>query len=334
MAFPQKTVSSMGMRLFFKILLANGLSLRKIEQSTGIIREKLDNPRYKVPMSRFIKLAEIGFHVTQNPALGLHLGKCADRSLLGILTALAMNCDTLLEACEYWSHYIKLSAEANEIEIGEEGENHVITYTNTSHYQPAWIPEFLLNTVVALCRKSGHRDINPIEVQFQHPAPSYIDEYQKVFKAPVLFEQKENALVISKYDLRRSIPHANPILKNMLVEQADALLGEQSQTRRYEDRVRVFILKNISNQKLDICAAASTLRMHRTTLYRKLSLEGTSFTAVLEEVRQKLALTYIKQDLSNCHIADRLGYSEPSAFQNAFKRWFGKSPGEYRLYSD
>jgi len=323
----------MGMRLFFKILLANGLSLQKIEQSTGIIRAELDNPRCKVPMNHFIKLAEIGFKVTGDDTLGLYLINYADKSHYGILTTLSMNCDTLLEACKCWPHYKKLSAEANEVEIREEKENLIISYANTSRYQVNWISEFIMNFAVTLCRKSSLYDINPLEVRFQHPAPSYTNEYKKVFKAPLLFEHKENALVFSKHDLKRPIPGANPVLKNIMLEQANALLNEQTQTIKYKDRVRALIQKNISSHNLDIYVAASELSMHRTTLYRKLNQEGTSFKKVLEEVRKEFSLKYIEQNLCNYQIAHLLGYSEPSAFQIAFKRWFRKSPGEYRRFS-
>jgi len=326
-------VSSMGMRFFFKVLLAKGLSLQEIEQSTGIIRAELDNPRYRVPMSHLNKLAEMSFKATGNPALGLHLINSADASILNHTTVLFMNCDNLKEVFKYWLRYAKLLAEGNEIEL-REAEHCTLSYTNTSHYQADWIPEFNLINAVMFCRKWIFKDFKPLEVHFQHAAPSYAREYEKAFKVPVIFEQEQNALVISKKDLNRPIPQANPIIKKMLIEQSDALLSEQTQKKTYDERVRVIIKKNISTRNLDICAVASELRMHRTTLYRKLSQEGTSFTALLEEVRQSLALIYINQNISNHHIANRLGYSEPSAFQNAFKRWFGRSPGEYRLYSD
>lgn len=79
---------------------------------------------------------------------------------------------------------------------------------------------------------------------------------------------------------------------------------------------------------------AAKLYMSRQTLFRKLQQERTSYREILSECRQKLAKTYIQQaDLSLESIAFLLGYSEASAFQKAFGRWYGLTPGEYRKQS-
>ena len=319
----------MSIRPFFEILLANGLSSTKIEKSTGIIRARLDDPGYRVPFKLLIDLVDICFEVTGDPALGLHFRDYFDNTNIYYTTVLYMNCDTLLEACKSWSRYSKLLSDASEVEIGEEEENYTISYTNTSDYQADWIPEFYLANAVFFNRMTTDAAIDPVAVHFQHPAPHYALEYQKVFRAPVLFEQEKNMILIKKSDLLRSIPHANETLKRVLEEKANALLHAQKQPRTYQDQVRDLIVKHISTQNLNIDSIADELGIHRTTLYRKLNQEGTSFTTLLENTRKNLALTYIQQDLSNLHIAGRLGYSDPSAFQQAFKRWFGKSPSRY-----
>ncbi len=329
MIIKEKTVSSMSIRPFFEILLANGQLPKEIEKSTGIVQAKLDDPGYRVPIKQLIDLVDKCFDVTGDPALGLHFRDYFDSTNIYYTTVLYMNCNTLLEACQTWSRYSKLLSDASEVEIGEEGENYTISYSNTSDYQADWIPEFYLANAVFFNRMTTDTNIDPVAVHFQHPAPHYAIEYQKVFRAPVLFEQEKNMLLIQKTDLLRTIPHANATLKTVLEEKANALLDEQAHSKTYQDRVRDSIIVNISTRNLNIDSVAEELGIHRTTLYRKLSQEGTSFTALLEDVRKKLALTYIKRDLSNHHIAARLGYSDPSAFQQAFKRWFGKSPSKY-----
>ena len=51
----------------------------------------------------------------------------------------------------------------------------------------------------------------------------------------------------------------------------------------------------------------------------------------VEDLRQALALGYVRDPgLSLLDIAYLLGFSEQSAFQRAFKRWTGATPGDYR----
>jgi AraC-like DNA-binding protein len=74
-------------------------------------------------------------------------------------------------------------------------------------------------------------------------------------------------------------------------------------------------------------AVARALGCSRQTLYRRLKEEGTTFAALLDGLRRRLALHYLReQGLSVKETAYRLGFSEPAAFSRAYKRWTGSSP--------
>ena len=77
--------------------------------------------------------------------------------------------------------------------------------------------------------------------------------------------------------------------------------------------------------RIDLVARG--LGLSRQTLYRRLKAEGVTFAELLDELRRRLALRYIRQDgLSVKETAYRLGFSDPAAFSRAFKRWTGASP--------
>ena len=64
---------------------------------------------------------------------------------------------------------------------------------------------------------------------------------------------------------------------------------------------------------------------------RTLSASGTSFQVLLKDVRAQLAKRYLTNPrLSLSEVAFLLGYSEPSAFHRAFRKWTGTTPVEYR----
>jgi AraC-like DNA-binding protein len=76
---------------------------------------------------------------------------------------------------------------------------------------------------------------------------------------------------------------------------------------------------------------AASLGMSQRTLARRLADADTSFQAVLESVRQRLAERYLGQDeLRIDDVAGLLGYSETSAFLTAFRRWTGTTPRRFR----
>jgi len=70
--------------------------------------------------------------------------------------------------------------------------------------------------------------------------------------------------------------------------------------------------------------------MSQRTLARRSDDLGTSFGQILDEVRHQLAVRYLGEpDARASQIAFLLGYSEPSAFNHAFRRWTGVSPSEF-----
>ncbi len=67
------------------------------------------------------------------------------------------------------------------------------------------------------------------------------------------------------------------------------------------------------------------------TLQRRLKEAGVSYNDLQNDVRKTLALNLLENEtLALAEIAFSLGYSEVSAFNHAFRRWVGQSPGDYR----
>lgn len=72
--------------------------------------------------------------------------------------------------------------------------------------------------------------------------------------------------------------------------------------------------------------------MSERSLARYLQEEGTTFSALLEDLRRRMALRYVRHsELSFSEITFLLGFSQAAAFYRAFRRWTGQTPREYRL---
>jgi AraC-like DNA-binding protein len=76
---------------------------------------------------------------------------------------------------------------------------------------------------------------------------------------------------------------------------------------------------------------ARFMSMHRRTLNRRLKAEGTTFRAMLDEVRFELARDMLADSsISIVDVGTALGYADPSAFTRAFRRWAGTPPARWR----
>ncbi|MDW4497368.1 AraC family transcriptional regulator ligand-binding domain-containing protein [Sulfitobacter sp. D35] len=108
-----------------------------------------------------------------------------------------------------------------------------------------------------------------------------------------------------------------------------ALASERSAALR--TRVRRLIAMTLGTDALDQTHIAQALGMSRRTLRRRLEDEGTGFAELLADCREGHARLLLRQTpLPIPEIAERLGYSEASAFERAFTRRLGITPARFR----
>jgi AraC-like DNA-binding protein len=86
----------------------------------------------------------------------------------------------------------------------------------------------------------------------------------------------------------------------------------------------------LASGEVGIERVARDLGYSRQTLYRRLKAEGITYEQLLDGLRKRLALRFMREGLSVKDAAYRLGFSDPAAFSRAFKRWTGSSPSGMR----
>ena len=121
-------------------------------------------------------------------------------------------------------------------------------------------------------------------------------------------------------------PDANP-LASLLGGIAKALVAavERPSAFRREVEGRMETLLETGHATID--RVAGDMGLSRQTLYRRLKEEGVTFEELLDKLRHRLALRYLREENMSVKAASyRLGFSEPAAFSRAFKRWTGNSP--------
>lgn len=141
----------------------------------------------------------------------------------------------------------------------------------------------------------------------------------------------EPALTYSRANAQIPFMSDNPELWRATEADLKAYALIVSQSLPVADRVRATLLEALSVQEPTIEHVCTRLRMSRSTLLRRLRDEATSFQELLDATRESLAVRYLlTSDLNNQQIAHLVGYTDPNAFQRAFKKWTGQTPQDYR----
>lgn len=325
------TTSSVAILALLDLLKDNGVRPEDITKRTEIENHLLDFSDIRIPLSKMKKLWEFAIDISGDPALGLHLRDQYGRDFKHFVISIVKNSKTLLEAAHHWCRYARVICESDRILIHEEENNYRVVYSNLDpDFQCTSMTEHDTAQAVKYARLFSGISFNPVKVHFAHEKPDYAKEYEKIFKCPVRFESDDNSIIFKKKDLQQPIISRDPHLQAVLKKHADAVIKQLSETETIKSRVELFIVKNLAMGNLDIEKTAVSLNMSRSTLQRKLKQEGATFSSLLENTRKSILLTHLKQNMDATQIAYHLGFADPSTFQHAFKRWYGKSPGEFR----
>jgi AraC-like DNA-binding protein len=176
----------------------------------------------------------------------------------------------------------------------------------------------------------------PIEsVELPHPLPEGAEDYDMVFGSHVTFDKPAPALEFSNEMLTLPVVRTEAELEEWLRNSPSDLLMLRDYGTTVSDQVRKILERGLRGDWPTPDEAAAKLSMSTQNMRRLLREEGTSVTKIKEDLLRDAAVTsLVRGDETVAQLAERLGFSEPSAFHRAFRRWTGSAPGAYRPGSD
>ncbi len=94
-------------------------------------------------------------------------------------------------------------------------------------------------------------------------------------------------------------------------------------------RIKQLVLASNVRARPSLVEIARELGLTPRTLQRRLKAESTTYRTVLDQARLELAGRALLESATTARVAESLGFSEPAAFQRAFKRWTGTTVRKY-----
>jgi len=127
-------------------------------------------------------------------------------------------------------------------------------------------------------------------------------------------------------------PHfADVRLGEVMQQHATSLLESLPETDSVVQTARAKLMTQLEGGDVGLGALARAMHMSERTLRRRLSERGTSYHALLDELRSTQARKLVGHGSQPVdQIAQRLGFADTSSFFHAFKRWTGQTPAQFR----
>ncbi len=187
------------------------------------------------------------------------------------------------------------------------------------------LSEFPFASLAIRARETTKQAFHLRAMRFAHPGePSAA--YEEVFRAPVSFDAALDEFEADHANLALPLTSADPITVEVLDSTVAQLTASATtQPTPFLDRVRKTIAAH-ADREPSPDEIAKELGISARTLRRHLEQDGTSLRAVVDEVRRARADELLAAGRSVKEVAFALGFSEPSAFSRAYKRWTGKAP--------
>ncbi|MBC3478397.1 AraC family transcriptional regulator [Pseudomonas taiwanensis] len=302
----------------------------------GLDTTRLGEANARLSIPRYMHLGHAAIELTGEPALGLHMGRLSHLSHAGLAGVTAAQAPTLGEAARTLLRFEPLYA-ANyrgHSRFLEDPYGAWLRFYSISPYNG--YNRFVVDSLLAgwLAQLAGLAGVplqaERLEIEFE--APDYADHYQPLCSTAVQFGASSNQLRLNKATLDLVNPHHCPSTWHHLLQLCEAQMQQRTRVRSLGERI-THLLGPLLNggREPDLEEVALHLQLPCWTLRRKLAEEGTGFRSLLNDTRRDLAETYIRDtELAFGEIAYLLGFASAEAFQRAFKRWTGITPGTFR----
>ena len=317
-------------RMAYQGLLNLDVDADEVLRRCGMDPAQLYKPNLRTHFSAQPLFWEAAAELSGDPCIGLHLGEKMPVYKGQILEYLLLSSTTFGDGLKRVLSYQRLISDAMHGEATESPTPYLTNYFSEHQYLTPHLAEAMVVSLIRFLQSVSDDKFKPTRICFTHAAKTNLEEYQRVFQCPVEFNTQQFKLYFDPKILDYRSPYAEPELLSMHVQSADQHM-EQLEKRDLILEVRSQVGALLESGEITLEKISHELRMSPRQLRHQLTLAGTSLQRIITQHRKSLSRRLLSQtDESIAEIVYLTGFSEPSTFYRAFKRWEGMTPIEYR----
>ena len=322
-------------RLVHEAMKRAGIDTDPIFRRLGVDEDYLQRENLRTPHAAQVLFWRVVEDVTGDPDIGLHLGWHVPTYKGQVLEYLFLSSPTFGEGLKRAISYQRLLTDAADLDLYE-GEDECYVVLNAAAEEVRQIGHFsecFVQGVLAFFNSVTDNRFEPTAVHFEHQRQHGQDRVERILGCPVSFGQPDTRLYFRADVLDDPSPHHEP----GLLAVHERFASEQVAELEKQDivgEVERLVAEQLDSGEVTLDSVAMRLDMKPRTLRTRLTEANTSFNQVVSQFRYRLACRLLAAtDESIDEIVYLTGFSEPSTFYRAFKRWSGMTPIEYRRQS-
>jgi AraC-like DNA-binding protein len=175
----------------------------------------------------------------------------------------------------------------------------------------------------------------PNAVALDRSPPADLRPYARLLGDDISFDAHHNAIRLDHWLLGTRLPKADANLFGVIRKYSELLLDRPVHAEGPTHDIKLAILDNLAHGESGIDAVARRMGLTTAQVRNRLRKAESTYRDVRDGARKEAASKYLRDPrLSVSEIASILGYSEISALTRAARRWFGRSPRQYRENPD
>jgi AraC-like DNA-binding protein len=326
-------VSTFIVRALVEVVERSGVTREALMAAAKLDVTRLDDILGGFTFPEFVTLEESALDLSGDDGLGLRLAEQSSEAAFDIVAHLTMHAPTLRDAVASCIQFQRLLMEGTALTVRERGDSATVRceFPRSTLRGDRMLAEFVVGGFARMIRLFAGHDAKLRTVSFEHPRPPHARAYARVFGGAERFSQRFTGVALDRALLDRRQLHHHPELYSVLHGDAETKLERMARGQSFVDRVKQYLFSVPPKRMPDMGGVARDLGLSTRSLRRRLADDGASYKALVQSVLA-IRATQMLSDPNRTiqETAAEMGFSDPSAFQRAFKRWKGMTPGQFK----
>jgi AraC-like DNA-binding protein len=314
---------------------ARGISAEAVLARTGLTLGEVRDPHTLTSIGQYLTACENIVAAGAEFADAFAIGSCLHLSAYGMYGYALMCSPTMRDFFDFAVRYQPLATPTFRLQWRAEGD--VAIWEFCEIYRGAMSNEvrtFLVRQQMKMTfthiRDTAGADNLPVRALFAIPEDAHTADDERELACPCLYDQPANELHYPIGILDQTPELGNRLTRTMLEETCERLIGQSRISSGLSGEIYQLLL-NAPGQFPPITAIAAQLGLQERTLRRRLADAGTTYAAIVDDVRRKLAIEYLQTTrMSVDDVAWKVGFSDSANLRRAIRRWTNKTVSEIR----